>query len=101
MGKTSTHNIYTSPQYRHVQQIRSKLLTFVNALQNHITSTALQGSWRAFKIDLESTKSIDDLYHKHAKYLKRVKFLCMLNRGSAEFSIKLEDVFIVILRFYQ
>ncbi|KAG4065541.1 hypothetical protein HA402_013311 [Bradysia odoriphaga] len=101
VGKTSeSKTIYSSPQYRHVQQIRSKLLTFVNALQNHITSTALQGSWRAFKIDLESTRSIDDLYHKHAKYLKRVKFLCMLNRRSNEFFVKLEDVLIVILRFY-
>ncbi|KAJ6634617.1 Gamma-tubulin complex component 6 [Pseudolycoriella hygida] len=100
VSKTSTQNICSSPQYRHVQQIRSKLLTFVNALQNHITSTALQGSWRAFKLDVESTKSIDDLYHKHAKYLKRVKFLCMLNRGSNEFFIKLEDVLIVILRFF-
>lgn len=91
--------IQRSPQFRHVQQIRHKLLCFINALQNHITSVALQGSWQTFQKELENIKSMEELYRKHVKYLKRVEFLCVLNKTSQEFYSKIEDVFVVILRF--
>lgn len=93
--------IQKSHQFRHVQHIRHKLLCFINALQNHITSIAIQGSWQIFQEDLTSVKSMKDLYRKHTKYLKRVKFLCMLNRSSQELFSKMENVFVVILRFCQ
>lgn len=82
-----------------MQQIRHKLLCFVNALQTHITSVALQGSWQLFEQDLKTVKSMEDLYKKHTKYLKRVEFLCMLNKTSHDFYAKVEDVFVIILRF--
>lgn len=44
---------------------------------------------------------MEELYQKHAVYLKRIDFLCMLNKSSHDFYIKLEDVFLLILRFYQ
>lgn len=91
--------IQRSPQYRHVQQIRHKLLCFVNALQNHITSIALEGSWQNFQKELENIESIEELYRKHVKYLRKVEFLCVLNKSSHEFYAKIEDVFVVILRF--
>ncbi|XP_055309064.1 gamma-tubulin complex component 6-like isoform X1 [Sitodiplosis mosellana] len=97
--KQSAENIQTSSQFRHVQQIRHKLLCFVDALQNHIISIAIEGSWLKFQTDLKTVKSMEDLYKKHTKYLKRVKFLCMLNRSSHEFYVKVEDIFVVILRF--
>lgn len=91
--------IQSSSQFRDIQQIRHKLLCFVNALQNHITSIAIEGSWQKFQDDLKTVRSMEDLYKKHTKYLKRVKFLCMLNRSSQEFYAKIESIFVLILRF--
>lgn len=91
--------IQSSSQFRDIQQIRHKLLCFVNALQNHITSIAIEGSWQKFQDDLKTVRSMEDLYRKHTKYLKRVKFLCMLNRSSQEFYAKIESIFVLILRF--
>lgn len=91
--------IQTSSQFRDIQQIRHKLVCFVNALQNHITSIAIEGSWQKFQDDLKTVRSMEDLYKKHTKYLKRVKFLCMLNRSSQEFYTKIESIFVLILRF--
>lgn len=99
-AKNSRQKILASQQYRHVQQIRHKLLNFINALQNYITANALQASWRQFKNDLETAQSMEDLYQKHAKYLKQVEFLCMINKRSLEFHLKLEDIFVIVLRFY-
>ncbi|XP_011176998.2 uncharacterized protein LOC105208704 [Zeugodacus cucurbitae] len=89
-----------SPQYRHVQLIRHKFYHFVHALQNHITSNALQASWKTFKDDLLQAKSIEDIYRKHTTYVKRINFLCMLNRHSAEFNNTIENIFKISLRFY-
>lgn len=100
VGKQSGGKCLRSKQYGHVQHIRHKLLTFVNALQNHVTSNALQASWRLFKKDLENVKTMDELNAKHTKYLKKVSFLCMLNKQSFEFYLRLEDVFVLIIRFY-
>lgn len=97
--KQSAEKIQTSSQFRDVQQIRHKLLCFVNALQNHITSNAIEGSWQQFQDDLGTVRSMEDLYKKHTKYLKRVMFLCMLNRSCQEFYAKMEDIFVVIMRF--
>lgn len=100
-ARMSARKKIRSPQYDHVQQIRNKLLGFVNALQNHITSNALQVSWRRFKSELTTATSIEHLYQKHTAYMKRVEFLCMLNKSSHEFLAKLHDVFVVVLRFYR
>lgn len=97
--KQSAEMIQSSSQFRDIQQIRHKLLCFVNALQNHITSIAIEGSWQKFQDDLKTVRSMEDLYRKHTKYLKRVKFLCMLNRSSQEFYTKIESIFVLILRF--
>ncbi|XP_031626701.1 gamma-tubulin complex component 6 [Contarinia nasturtii] len=97
--KQSAEKIQLSSQFRHVQHIRHKLLCFINSLQNHNISVAIEGSWHKFQDDLRTVKSMEDLYKKHTKYLKRVKFLCMLNRSSNEFYVKIEDIFVVILRF--
>lgn len=90
-----------SPQFGRVQQLRNKLLQFVNALQNHVTASALQASWRQFKLELEDAQSLEDCYQMHKRYLKRVEFLCMLNRSSAKFYGALENVMTLTLRFYQ
>ncbi|XP_065363723.1 gamma-tubulin complex component 6 isoform X2 [Calliphora vicina] len=92
--------ILKSPQYRHVQLIRHKFYHFVHALQNHITANALQASWKTFKDELMTTKTIEDIYRKHATYIKRILFLCMLNKRSAEFYNTIENVFKISLRFY-
>ncbi|XP_055912528.1 gamma-tubulin complex component 6 [Eupeodes corollae] len=89
-----------SPQYIHVQQIRHKFYHFVHALKNHITSNALQASWKTFKDDLMNAASIEDIYRKHTTYVKRILFLCMLNRRSVEFYNAIEKIFKISLRFY-
>lgn len=98
INKQSAGKIQLSPQFRHTQQIRHKLVCFINALQNHITSV-IQASWQTFQNDLDSVKSMEDLYKKHTKYLKRVKFLCMLNRSSRDIYDRMEDVFVLVVRF--
>ncbi|XP_054728198.1 gamma-tubulin complex component 6 isoform X2 [Anastrepha obliqua] len=92
--------ILKSPQYRHVQFMRHKFYHFVHALQNHITANALQSSWKTFKDDLLQAKSIEDIYRKHTTYVKRILFLCMLNRHSVEFYNTIENIFKISLRFY-
>ncbi|XP_052902728.1 gamma-tubulin complex component 6 [Anopheles moucheti] len=98
VGKPLLH----SPQYARVQLIRHKLSHLVNALKNYITSSALHASWEAFREDLQdSTETMEDLFRKHRTYLKRVIFLCLLNRRSIEFYNNIEQIFRVVLRFYR
>ncbi|XP_037880260.1 uncharacterized protein LOC119631811 [Glossina fuscipes] len=92
--------ILKAPQYRHVQLIRHKFYHFVHTLQNHITANALQASWKTFKDELLAAKTIEDIYRKHAVYIKRILFLCMLNKRSAEFYNTIENIFKISLRFY-
>ncbi|GAB0090031.1 uncharacterized protein DMENIID0001_046820 [Sergentomyia squamirostris] len=91
--------IKDSPQFRHIHAIRHKFSHFVSTLQNHITLNALQASWTELLEDLKSAKSMIDLYRKHANYIKRIRFLCMLNRQSVQFFNAIEDVFKLIIRF--
>uniref|UniRef100_A0A1I8P730 Gamma-tubulin complex component 6 n=2 Tax=Stomoxys calcitrans TaxID=35570 RepID=A0A1I8P730_STOCA len=98
--KKNGKDLLKSPQYRHVQLIRHKFYHFVHALQNHITGNALQASWKTFKDELLSAKTIEDLYRKHTTYIKRILFLCMLNKRSAEFYNTIENVFKIAIRFY-
>lgn len=97
--KKNGKEMLLSPQYRSVQQIRHKFFQFIHALNNHITSNALQASWKTFKDDLVSAKSIEDIYRKHTTYVKRILFLCMLNKKSVEFYNAIENIFKVTLRF--
>lgn len=98
--KKTGKKMLQSPQYIHVQQIRHKFYHFVHALKNHITSNALQASWKTFKDDLMNATSIEDIYRKHTTYVKRILFLCMLNRRSVEFYNSIEKIFKISLRFY-
>ncbi|XP_055845305.1 gamma-tubulin complex component 6 [Episyrphus balteatus] len=98
--KKTGKKMLQSPQYIHVQQIRHKFYHFVHALKNHITSNALQASWKTFKDDLINATSIEDIYRKHTTYVKRILFLCMLNRRSVEFYNAIEKIFKISLRFY-
>ncbi|XP_058459992.1 gamma-tubulin complex component 6 [Malaya genurostris] len=93
--------ILGSPQYSRVQLISHKLSHLVNALKNYITSSALQASWETFRKDLETAESMEDLYRKHTTYIKRILFLCLLNKKSLEFYNNMEDIFRVVLRFYK
>ncbi|XP_055627725.1 gamma-tubulin complex component 6 [Toxorhynchites rutilus septentrionalis] len=93
--------ILTSPQYSRVQLISHKLSHLVNALKNYITSSALLASWESFRKDLESAASMEDLYRKHTHYIKRILFLCLLNKKSVEFYNNMEEIFKVVLRFYK
>uniref|UniRef100_A0A182JVR3 Gamma-tubulin complex component 6 n=1 Tax=Anopheles christyi TaxID=43041 RepID=A0A182JVR3_9DIPT len=98
LGKPLLH----SPQYARVQLIRHKLSHLVNALKNYITSSALHASWETFREDLQdTTETMEDLFRKHRTYLKRVIFLCLLNRRSIEFYNNIEQIFRVVLRFYR
>ncbi|XP_055595580.1 uncharacterized protein LOC129746120 [Uranotaenia lowii] len=91
----------TSPQYSRVQLICHKLSHLINALKNYITNSALQASWETFRKDLESAESMEELYRKHTNYIKRILFLCLLNKKSVEFYNNMEEIFRVILRFYK
>lgn len=90
-----------SQQFRNAQQIRHKMTHFVHCLENHVTRNVLQISWMAFVEDLKSAQSIHCIYRKHTSYLKRVLFLCLLNKKSFEFQKTIEDSFKVILKFYK
>lgn len=90
-----------SPQYRHVQQIRHKLSHFIHSLENHITTSALQASWKSFMDDLKGASGMESLYRKHTNYIKRILFLCLLNKKSVEFHNNIEEIFKLVLRFHK
>lgn len=92
-------DVQISSHYRHIQVMRHKFSHFVLTLQNHITVTALQASWEQLMEDLKGAKSMTDLYKKHTGYIKRIRFLCMLNRHSLPFYSAIENVFKLIIRF--
>ncbi|XP_058119505.1 gamma-tubulin complex component 6 [Anopheles ziemanni] len=97
-GKPLLH----SPQYARVQLVRHKLSQLVNALKNYITSSVLHASWETFRADLQDgTETMDDLYSKHRAYVKRIIFLCLLNKRSIEFYSNIEQIFRVVLHFYR
>ncbi|XP_053681186.1 gamma-tubulin complex component 6 [Anopheles nili] len=98
LGKPLLH----SPQYARVQLIRHKLSHLVNALKNYITSSVLHASWETFREELQdATETMEDLYRKHRAYVKRIVFLCLLNKRSIEFYNNIEQIFRVVLRFYR
>lgn len=99
--KQHSNDIIKSPQYRKTQFIRHQMTQFVNCLENYVTRNVMQTSWKSFVEDLRSAKSILCIYRKHTTFLKRILFLCLLNKKSFEFYKSIEDVFKVILRFHK
>lgn len=97
--KEHGREVLKSPEYRHVQLIRQKFSNFVLSLKNHITSTALQASWKFFKDNLMNANCLEDIYYVHTQYIKRIEFLCMLNKRSIEFHNTTESIFKICLRF--
>jgi gamma-tubulin complex component 6 len=94
-------SILNSQQYRNAQYTRHKMAHFVQCLENYVTRNVLQMSWHAFINDLKSAQSILCIYRKHTNYLKRILFLCLLNKKSFEFFKIIEDIFKVILKFHK
>jgi gamma-tubulin complex component 6 len=101
LHKQHGKDLLRSQQFRNVQQTRHKMTHFVHCLENHVTRNVLQISWNAFIEDLKSAQSIHGIYRKHTSYLKRVLFLCLLNKKSFEFQKTIEDSFKVILKFHK
>lgn len=97
--KEHGRDVLKSPEYRHVQLIRQKFSNFVLSLKNHITSTALQASWKFFKDSMTNAKCLEDIYFVHTQYIKRIEFLCMLNKKSVDFHNTMESIFKICLRF--
>lgn len=94
-------DLLKSEQYRNVQQIRHQMTQFVNCLENYVTHNVIQISWSGFVEDIKSAESILCIYRKHANYLKRILFLCLLNKSYTDFYKNIEDIFKVILKFYK
>lgn len=101
MQKSHGKVLLESQQFRNVQQIRHKMTHFVHCLENYVTRNVLQISWIAFMEDLKKAESVHCVYKKHTSYLKRILFLCLLNKKSVEFQKQIEGMFKVILRFYK
>lgn len=99
--KQHGNELLKSQQYSNVQHIRHQMTQFVNCLENYVTRNVMQTAWNAFMEDLKMAKSILCIYRKHTNYLKRILFLCLLNKKSFEFYKTIEDVFRVILRFHK
>ncbi|XP_058066986.1 gamma-tubulin complex component 6 [Anopheles bellator] len=90
-----------SPQYARVQLMRHKLSQMVMALATYLRSM-LHASWDTFRADLQdATATMEDLYRKHRAYVKRIIFVCLLNKRSAELYDHIEQVFRVVLLFYR
>ncbi|XP_052872931.1 gamma-tubulin complex component 6 [Anopheles cruzii] len=90
-----------SPQYARVQLMRHKLSQMVMALATYLRSM-LHTSWDTFRADLQdATATMEDLYRKHRAYVKRIIFVCLLNKRSAELYGHIEQVFRVVLQFYR
>lgn len=101
LNKQHGKALLRSQQYRNAQQTRHKMTHFVHCLENHVTRNVLQISWQGFVDDLKTSQSIHCIYRKHTTYLKRILFLCLLNKKSYEFQKAIEDTFKVILKFHK
>lgn len=99
--KTHGIQLAMAPQYLFIQQFRHKLTHFIMTLQNHITSNALQATWKKFKDQLLATTTIEGLYHSHIQYIKHILFLCMLNRHSGKYYKAIEGIFKITIKFYR
>lgn len=99
--KQHGNDLLKSSQYRNTQFIRHQMTQFVHCLENYVTRNVIQTSWKSLMGDLKSAKSILCIYRKHTTFLKRILFLCLLNKKSFEFYKTIEDVFKVILRFHK
>lgn len=101
LQKRHGKKLLDSQQFRNVQQIRHKMTHFVHCLENYVTRNVLQISWMGFMEDLKKAESVHCVYKKHTSFLKRILFLCLLNKKSAEFQKQIEGMFKVILRFHK
>ncbi|XP_064632951.1 gamma-tubulin complex component 6-like isoform X2 [Lineus longissimus] len=89
------------PQVRQLQLFRHEMQCFVKVMQGYISNQIIHVSWREFQDDLmNNVHSLDDLHHRHAEYLNKAVFRCLLNAKAAPVMKVIQDIFKLILRFH-
>lgn len=89
-----------SPQYQRLHQCRHVMTHFMQTLQNYVVGEVLQTSWQIFEKDLTNVTNLDQLYSLHTTYIKNILFMCLLNQRSTPVRQIIQNIFIVILKFY-
>ncbi|GLH15363.1 Gamma-tubulin complex component 2 homolog [Gryllus bimaculatus] len=86
-------------KYRTVQLWRHEMTHFVSSFQNYIMGTAVQSCWVNFEQELNQVQTLDNLYLKHAGYVKSILFRCLLYNKCRPIHNLMMQAFDTILKF--
>ncbi|XP_071960845.1 gamma-tubulin complex component 6-like [Antedon mediterranea] len=88
-----------STQFRQLQLFRHEMQHFVNVIQGYIANQVVNVSWEEFKRNLKTNvQNLDDLHNRHAEYLNKALFRCLLNKKAAPVMKIITDIFCLILK---
>ncbi|XP_022099325.1 gamma-tubulin complex component 6-like isoform X2 [Acanthaster planci] len=88
-----------SPQFRQLQLFRHEMQHFVNVMQGYVANQVIHVSWEEFQRQLKTeVYNLDDLHQKHAEYLNKAVFRCLLNKKAAPVMKIISDILCLILK---
>ncbi|XP_071784564.1 gamma-tubulin complex component 6-like [Asterias amurensis] len=88
-----------SPQFRQLQLFRHEMQHFVNVMQGYVVNQIIHVTWEEFQRQLKTeVHNLDDLHQKHADYLNKAVFRCLLNKKAAPVMKIITDILCLILK---
>jgi hypothetical protein len=90
-----------SSQYHKLRLFRHDMGCFMQAFHSYIMNFAILQCWENYEKILKTAKTLDDLYKIHAKFLKQVKFYCLLKKSAEAVQLVLQTVVKSVLKFYK
>ncbi|XP_014278283.1 gamma-tubulin complex component 6 isoform X2 [Halyomorpha halys] len=88
-------------EYTQIQLYRHIMSQFICSLQWYICTTVFENCWQKFKKDVMEVTNFQEVYRKHAAYLKEVIFKCFLNEKSSGLMKKMQSLLKYVLIFCQ
>lgn len=89
-----------SAQYHKVQLYRHAMMQFMTAFSNYLTCSVLHASWTEFEKDLETSRTLDDIYTTHVNYINKIRSRCILTSKAKKLRECLISIFKIILQFH-
>ncbi|XP_072026264.1 gamma-tubulin complex component 6-like [Amphiura filiformis] len=88
-----------SPQFRQLQLFRHEMQHFVSVMQGYVVNQVIYVTWGEFQQELKTNvHNLDDLHQKHAEYLNKAVFRCLLNKKAATLMKIITDILCLILK---
>ncbi|CAH1784421.1 unnamed protein product [Owenia fusiformis] len=96
----SVYNAQNAAELRQLQLYRHEMQHFVKVMQGYIANQIIHVTWQEFQTELaDNMHNVDDLHHKHADYLNKAVFRCLINKRARPVMKIIEDIFTLILKF--